>query len=123
MHLLLIGAGGFVGSVLRYLVGTQFSGHVIPGGTFVVNVVGCFCMGLATQFGDTRGWPSRESHLFVTTGLLGGFTTFSAFGHEAVDLMRVDPLKGIVYSAIHVVLGIAAVGVGRVVSGLALAAR
>jgi CrcB protein len=120
MHLLLIGVGGFIGSVLRYLVGTQFSGVLVPGGTFVVNIVGCFCMGLATAFGDTRGWPSRETHLLVTTGLLGGFTTFSAFGQEAITLLRVDPMKGTFYSVVHVVLGIAAVGAGRALYGLAL---
>ena len=120
MHVLLIGVGGFIGSVLRYLVGTQFSGALVPSGTFVVNVVGCFCMGLATAFGDTRGWPSRETHLLVTTGLLGGFTTFSAFGQEAITLLRVDPVKGTFYSVVHVVLGIAAVGAGRAIYGLAL---
>ena len=120
MHLLLIGVGGFIGPVLRYLVGTQFSGVLVPGGTFVVNIVGCFCMGLATAFGDTRGWPSRETHLLVTTGLLGGFTTFSAFGQEAITLLRVDPIKGSFSAVAHVVPGIAAVAVGRAIYGLGL---
>ena len=120
MHLLVIGAGGFVGSVLRYLVSTQLSGLVVPGGTFVVNIVGCFCMGLAAAFGETRGWPSRESHLLITTGLLGGFTTFSAFGHEALALVRVDPLKGTIYPLIHVAVCIGAVALGRAAAAVAM---
>jgi CrcB protein len=116
MHVLLIGAGGFAGSVLRYLVSIQFSGLVVPGGTFVVNVAGCFCMGLAAAFGDTRSWPSREAQLLITTGFLGGFTTFSAFGHEAMTLLREDPVKGTIYPLLHVALAIAAVAVGRAVA-------
>ena len=120
MHLLLIGAGGFAGSILRYLVSNQFSGLVFPGGTFVVNVAGCFGMGLAAGFGETRGWPSRESQLLITTGVLGGFTTFSAFGHEALTLLRVDPLKGTIFPVIHVAVGIAAVALGRAAAAAAL---
>ena len=120
MHVLLIGAGGFAGSVLRYVVSNQFAGLVFPGGTFVVNIAGCFCMGLAAAFGDTRGWPSREVQLLLTTGFLGGFTTFSAFGHEAMLLLREDPVKGTIYPLIHVVLGIAAVALGRAAAGAAL---
>jgi CrcB protein len=96
------------------------SGLVVPGGTFVVNVAGCFCMGLAAAFGETRGWPSRESQLLITTGLLGGFTTFSAFGHEALALLRIDPLRGAIYPLIHVAVCIAAVGIGRAAAAVAL---
>ena len=120
MHVLLIGAGGFAGSVLRHLVSVQYSGLVFPGGTFVVTVAGCFCMGLAAAIGETRGWPSREVQLLITTGFLGGFTTFSAFGHEALTLLRADPVKGTIYPLIHVALGIGAVALGRAVAAAAL---
>ena len=118
MHLIVIGAGGFAGAILRYLVSAQFAGIAFPGGTFVVNAVGCFCMGLATGFGDLRGWPSRETHLLITTGLLGGFTTFSAFGHETVLLLQADAVKGTVISAIHVVVAVAAVAAGRTLAAV-----
>ena len=77
-------------------------------------------MGLAAAFGETRGWPSRESQLLMTTGFLGGFTTFSAFGHETLALLRVDPLKGTIYPLIHVVVGIGAVALGRAAAAAAL---
>jgi CrcB protein len=120
MELILIGVGGFVGSVLRFLVSSQFAGHVLPGGTFVVNAVGCFVMGIAVQAGALRGWPSREAQLLITAGLLGGFTTFSAFGNEAADLLAGHPLWGTLAIAGHVAIAIGAVFAGRVVAGWAL---
>jgi CrcB protein len=122
MHLLLIGAGGFVGSILRYLVSSQFAGHVLPGGTFVVNAVGCLIMGVVVQVGEMRGWPSREAQLLVTAGLLGGFTTFSAFGNEAADLLAGHPLWGVFSVVVHVTVAVSAVFVGRVMAAWALGA-
>lgn len=115
MHLLLIGAGGFAGSILRYLVSAQFAGQVLPGGTFVVNAVGCLIMGVVVQVGQVRGWPSREAQLLVTAGLLGGFTTFSAFGNEAADLLTGHPLWGVISVLAHVTVAIGAVFVGRAI--------
>ena len=85
-----------------------------------MNIAGCFCMGIAAAYGETRGWPSREAQLLITTGVLGGFTTFSAFGHEALALLRVDPLKGTIYPLIHVAVGIGAVALGRAAAAVAL---
>jgi CrcB protein len=120
MELILVGAGGFVGSVLRFVVSRLFAGHVLPGGTFVVNAVGCFVMGIVVQAGAVRGWPSREAQLLVTAGLLGGFTTFSAFGNEAADLLSGHPLWGILAVAGHVSIAIGAVFAGRAVAGWVL---
>ena len=89
-NILLVGAGGFIGSVLRYLVSgyVQQSTHRLdfPFGTLTVNVVGCFVIGLLAQFGQTYGTFSNESRSFLVIGLLGGFTTFSSFGNDTFQL-------------------------------------
>ena len=90
--ILLIGVGGFVGSILRYFV----SGYVqqltrsagFPYGTLVVNIAGCFIIGFLSQLADTRGFFTAESRIFAFIGILGGFTTFSAFGNETMNLLR-----------------------------------
>lgn len=88
--LLIIGTGSFVGGVLRYLVSFPFlhkDPHGFPWGTFVVNIIGCFCIGLL--FGYAARWQfPKEWSLFLATGILGGFTTFSAFSNETVTLFN-----------------------------------
>ncbi len=88
--LLVIGTGSFIGGILRYLlsvlVQTKFLSS-FPFGTLTVNITGCFLIGLV--FGLTeRGNIAPEWRLFLVTGLLGGFTTFSAFSLESVSLFR-----------------------------------
>ena len=73
-----IALGGFVGAVLRYAIGTAVAG---PGGTLLVNVTGSFV--LAATVGTVR---SRRWRLFITTGLLSSFTTYSTFAVESVSL-------------------------------------
>ncbi len=86
-----VGLGGFAGSVLRYLVSRLVSGvnfFSLPLGTLLVNVVGCFVLGLLTGlFSRTRGM-SPELRLLLTTGLCGGFTTFSTFMGENFEMAR-----------------------------------
>ena len=90
--LILVGSGGFAGSVLRYL----FSGYVqnatgsigFPYGTLAVNLVGCFAIGVLAQLADGRGLFSADTRAFVFIGILGGFTTFSTFGNETMNLIR-----------------------------------
>src|SRR5690349_21786803 len=111
---MLVAAGGAVGSAARYLV-TLLLGAA-PGrpplGTLVVNVVGCLCIGLFMGAAGPRGWlgPAR---LLVVTGVLGGFTTFSAFGWEtyalAADRAHAAALHNVL---LQVVLGLAAVWLG-----------
>lgn len=88
--LLWIGLGGAVGSILRYLVGAlvQRPAHAgFPVGTLVVNVVGCFIIGvLAQHFMNVQTQPMMRAALI--TGFCGGFTTFSAFSLETVGLLR-----------------------------------
>lgn len=90
--LVLIGTGGFIGSILRYLVSgyaQQLSkSSQFPFGTLAVNVMGCALIGFLAELADQRGVLSGETRAFLIVGLLGGFTTFSAFGNETMNLLR-----------------------------------
>ena len=88
--LLIIGSGSFIGGILRYLtsifIQDKFS-MTFPFGTFVVNIIGCFFIGIL--FGMTeRESISFEARLFLATGICGGFTTFSAFSQETFSLFQ-----------------------------------
>jgi CrcB protein len=89
-HLLLIGLGGALGALLRYgLAGLvhQWSGSGFPWGTLVVNLTGCFVIGLLWAMAD-EGLLDPRLQTFVFIGLLGAFTTFSTYGLETVHLLR-----------------------------------
>ena len=90
--LVLIGTGGFIGSILRYLLSgyvQQVSkGFQFPFGTLTVNVVGCVLVGILAELADQHTLISDETRGFLIVGLLGGFTTFSAFGNETMNLLR-----------------------------------
>jgi len=109
--LLLIGSGSFVGGILRYLL-SQFlqtkTPSIFPLGTLAVNVLGCFLIGLVIGFMD-RGTLASEWRVFLATGLLGGFTTFSAFSMESVNLMKEGQAGyALIYIGLSVFLGLAA---------------
>lgn len=91
-HILLVALGGALGSVLRYQVSGWLLPHTLrwgfPIGTFVVNVAGCLLMGLLAGLMIKHEYFSHDSRLLLTTGLLGGFTTFSAFGLDLFYLLR-----------------------------------
>jgi len=121
LGLLLIGAGGFVGSVLRYAMGGLVHRIVpatmFPLGTLAVNVVGCFCIGLLSGLGEARGVLGPRTRLFLLIGLLGGFTTFSTFGCETHALSRTGEMaKALLNVAANVIVGIAAVWAGFALS-------
>lgn len=92
LDLVLVGAGGAIGSVLRYLASgfvqrLDFWGS-FPAGTLAVNVVGCAVLGLLGGLSDSRYLFGPGARLFVFIGVLGGFTTFSTFSYETLALMR-----------------------------------
>jgi len=122
-NILLVGLGGFVGSVLRYLAGgyVQQSTKSIdfPYGTLAVNVIGCFIIGFLAQLAEDRGVFTSESRLFVFVGILGGFTTFSSFGNETLNLARDSQMMNALTNVgANVILGLFAVWLGRTVSYL-----
>ena len=92
MKLLLIGSGGFIGSVLRYLVSgsvqTASQSIAFPYGTLAVNVIGCLFIGFLSELAESRALLSPDTRSFLVIGILGGFTTFSAFGNETMHLLR-----------------------------------
>lgn len=120
-ELLLVGTGGFVGSVLRYVVsGAAHRATAIvsfPIGTFVVNIVGCLAIGYLSGMAEVRGVLGPQTRLFLTIGLLGGFTTFSTFGYETFTLAReADHLYALANVVASVVVGFGAVWIGHILS-------
>lgn len=121
MRLLCVFCGGGLGACLRWLVCLGF-GTAFPSfnpGVFAANIVGSFLAGLAAGwFGWHPGLP-HEWRLFLVTGFLGGFTTFSAFTVETVELANKRPLYGLVYLAGHIVLCLVAAMAGFKLTGRA----
>jgi CrcB protein len=119
--IVLIGLGGFIGSVLRYgmsgVVQSLAGGALFPVGTLVVNLTGCFVIGFLSQLADAREVFTPESRAFVFVGILGGFTTFSTFGNESINLLRGgENIYAFAYVGAHVLLGLGAVWLGRAVA-------
>jgi CrcB protein len=91
-NLLLVGLGGALGSILRYLTSlwvvskTTFFSSLL--GTFTVNIVGCFIIGIVYGLSEHYDWLSPQWRLFLATGLCGGYTTFSAFAYENANLWQ-----------------------------------
>ena len=115
--LLLIGAGGFLGSVLRYLISgfAQMLSQSIafPYGTLAVNVLGCFCIGFLSELFDARSLVCPDTRAFLVVGILGGFTTFSAFGNETMNLIRGGDLAlALLNVGAQVLVGLGAVWLG-----------
>ncbi|HRN62823.1 MAG TPA: fluoride efflux transporter CrcB [Luteimonas sp.] len=114
----LVGLGGAFGSIARYLLSVwtmqAAAPQKFPLGTFVVNLSGCLVAGLLLGLSERHpGWLSGEMRLLLFAGVLGGFTTFSAFGLETVQLLRRgDWLVATGYVGGSVLLGLALVLVG-----------
>ena len=110
--ILLIGFAGFLGTIARYLSGQlifQFLPVSFPYGTLIVNILGCFLIGLVYGWFEKENIYSNEWKLIFATGFCGGFTTFSAFSIENIQLLR-DGQFGfaLLYIFVSVVIGISA---------------
>ncbi len=120
--MLLVGLGGFIGSVTRYKLGGWLlhltAQEKFPFSTFAVNVTGCLVAGILSGLAERHHLFSPEARLFLFTGLLGGFTTFSAFGLETTFLLRRgEPWVAAMYIGASLLAGITAVWLGiKVVS-------
>lgn len=122
-NILIVGIGGFIGSALRYLVAgwvQQVSKSLdFPYGTLAVNLLGCFVIGFLAQLAETRGILASETRLLVFIGLLGGFTTFSSFGNETLNLARDGQMFDALTNVLaNVAFGLLLVWLGRTVSYL-----
>ena len=120
-NILFIGFGGFLGSILRYV----FSGYVqgllrsadFPYGTIAVNLTGCLIIGFLSQLAESQGAFTPETRAFLFIGFLGGFTTFSTFGNETMNLFRdSENVLALVNIVLHTVLGLGAVWLGRLLA-------
>jgi len=115
INVLAVAIGGALGAMTRYGAGiaaTRFLGQAFPYGTLGVNILGCLIMGLLVG-----GFAGREPvdpalKLFLTTGVLGGFTTFSAFSLETIMLYDRRPALAVMYVAASIILSLVACAIG-----------
>lgn len=117
MIVLMVAMGGLLGAVLRYLSATWVQGSLVsngfPYGTLAVNIVGCLVIGVIAGYAEVRRPLNAEAQAFLIVGVLGGFTTFSAFGIDTINLLRGgDYLAGAANVALQVTFGLLAVVIG-----------
>lgn len=118
----LAGLGGFIGSGLRYVLSTmvyRLLGTDFPYGTFVVNVLGSFLIGFLMGLVENGVPISPNWRVFVAIGLFGGFTTFSSFSYETVELLKQGAVFTAVANVVYTVLNcLAATWVGGIFARL-----
>jgi CrcB protein len=118
-EILMVGAGGFIGASLRFITSAwlaQFTRFGFPLGTFTVNFMGCLLLGIWISLGieNKTTLPIGE---FAVVGVLGGFTTFSAFGLETYQFLKGGDLKmGFFYLASSFIVAVAGVTLGIMIT-------
>ncbi|HVP60265.1 MAG TPA: fluoride efflux transporter CrcB [Myxococcaceae bacterium] len=125
MRVALVALGGAIGSVARYGVGAlaaQFLGPSFPWGTLLVNLSGSFLIALVMHLALSGTAISLELRIFLTTGILGGFTTYSSFNYETLALLnqRAYGLAGLNLAATvlgSLAAGVLGLGAGRAMTG------
>lgn len=115
--MLLAGCGGFVGTALRFLTG-KLCAHIslggFPLGTFMVNIVGSFLIGLLLGLAEGRGALSPSASALLVTGFCGGFTTFSTFADDMFLMLNKGQIMlFVLYFFMSLAIGIALVWLGR----------
>jgi fluoride exporter len=118
--LLLIGTGGFLGSILRFLTSRYMQTifpSAFPFGTFFVNLTGCFIIGLIYGLSERSSLVTSECKMFLAVGFCGGFTTFSAFATENLALLRDgDFFHFTIYTGLSIFLGLTATFAGVLIT-------
>lgn len=113
--ILAVGLGSFLGGISRYLITVFIQNKFLstfPFGTMFVNILGCFLIGTIYAMSD-KGNVSPVWRMFLATGIMGGFTTFSSFSNETVSMLRdSEYFPAFSYVAISVVVGLAATFAG-----------
>ena len=118
-HVLFVAAGGAIGAAMRHLVGLaalRLAGPTFPWGTLTVNLAGSFLMGVLIELLARKAGVSAEVRLFAATGILGGFTTFSAFSLDVVVLWE----RGALFAAASYALVSVVGAVAALFAGLAI---
>lgn len=118
LSVIYVALGGALGSVSRYLLGTwtqALSNSIdFPYGTLTVNLIGCFIIGIFSQLAETRGAFTPEMRSLIFIGILGGFTTFSSFGNDTLNLFRDgETVNALANVGANVILGLLLVWLGR----------
>ena len=114
-NIAVVGAGSFIGGAARYLVSLMMKGASkgFPGATLIVNLVGCFLIGLLWGLFSRTASEGNNWALFLTVGLCGGFTTFSTFSKEGLTMLQADSyILFSLYAIGSMMLGIMAVALG-----------
>ncbi len=118
--ILIVGLGGFIGSALRFIVTRWFqvqTASQFPWGTFTVNIVGSFVIGLIFGLSERSNILTPEWRLFLTVGLCGGFTTFSSLSNDAFILLQGREFLSVsLYITLSFFLGLVAVFAGRFIT-------
>lgn len=116
MNILMIGAGGFFGAILRYLVSGwahRIAGASFPYGTLTVNVLGSFLLGFFFVVAEERFMISPQIRNFVSIGLLGAFTTYSTYSFETMMLIKeMMYIQATLNIALNLIVGLFAVWLG-----------
>lgn len=116
VHLLAVASGGALGAFLRYtvtLLSGKFGSGSFPIDTLLVNTAGCFLIGLVIQWVLSSPDVGEVLKLFLITGLIGSFTTFSTFSYEFISLLKDQEFRSLaIYAGAHLVLGFSFVMVG-----------
>ena len=114
--LLIVGTGSFIGGAMRYLLSTYIKnmyGQTFPWGTLVVNLLGCFVFGIIFALFNKHNSTDNTFCLLLTTGICGGFTTFSTFANESVQMIQNGNIGEFIgYMATSVIIGIALIALG-----------
>ena len=112
---LLVGLGSFIGGISRYLVTLFVQNKILstfPYGTMAVNIIGCFLIGTIYALSERGNW-NPEWRIFLATGIMGGFTTFSSFSNETVSMLRdAEYWPAFTYVALSIIIGLAATFAG-----------
>jgi CrcB protein len=115
--ILLVGTGGFIGSVARFLGSRYITENFLssfPFGTMTINIIGCFMIGVFYGMSERGNLMSEEWRIFLTVGFCGGFTTFSSFASENMTLLRDGAfVYFLLYTGLSVFLGLAATFLGN----------
>ena len=114
--LLIVGAGSFIGGAMRYLLSTLMKnvcGQGFPWGTLSVNLLGCFLFGVVFAVFSKNSSVDNTLYLLLTTGVCGGFTTFSTFANESVQMLQHGNISGFIgYVATSVIAGFLLLALG-----------
>jgi CrcB protein len=117
--ILIVGFGGFIGTVARFLTSRYFQENiasVFPWSTFTINIIGSLLIGIFYGISEKGDFMSPDVRLFLTVGICGGFTTFSTFSNDAFLLLRQDEwLRFAFYTSMSFFLGLVAVYFGRII--------